>query len=239
MSIESLQLPNLEYSIERNESCILEADNAFSCKQGRIALYSAAVESVEHIQKSVFFAKSKRLRISIRNTGHDYGGRSSAPGSFQILTSGLKGIKYTSSFSPATPYHTMDSARYAGPAVTIGAGVLTGELYSAAYAGGYSVVGGDCSTVGIAGGFIQSGGQSILSPSRGLGSDQLLEVEIVTADVSILSPRKRGRRSSNILREGSACDRQRTPAFGPFLGHSRSRGWHLGCRHLNDPACLP
>lgn len=51
---------------------------------------------------------------------------------------------------------------------------------------GYTVVGGTCPTVGIAGGFSLGGGHSILSSSYGVGSDNVLEWEVVTPDGSHL-----------------------------------------------------
>lgn len=139
------------------------------------------MESVEQLQKAVIFAKERNLRLVIRNTGHDFSGKSSAPNSFQINTSRLKGIKYTDEFIP------IGARASSGPAVTIGAGVLAGELYNATAEGGHTVVAGACSTVGVAGGFIQGGGISILSPLRGLSSDNALQFEVITADVSLLS----------------------------------------------------
>ena len=42
-------------------------------------------------------------------------------------------------------------------------------------------MGGECPTVGIAGGYSQGGGHSLLSSIYGLGADQILEWEVVTA----------------------------------------------------------
>jgi hypothetical protein len=44
---------------------------------------------------------------------------------------------------------------YTGKAIKMGAGVLGGEAYKAADAGGLQVVGGECPTVGLAGGYTQ------------------------------------------------------------------------------------
>ena len=62
------------------------------------------------------------------------------------------------------------------------AGVQAWEVYTAADAHGLRVVGGTCSTVGLAGGFSQGGGHSTLSSTYGLAADQVLEWEVVTAD---------------------------------------------------------
>lgn len=70
---------------------------------------------------------------------------------------------------------------YSGPAIKLGAGVLGYKATEAAHAAGLVVVGGECPTVGIAGGFTQGGGHSVLSTEFGLAADQTLEFEVVTA----------------------------------------------------------
>src|SRR5271169_5761579 len=69
----------------------------------------------------------------------------------------------------------------------MGAGVQAFEAYYAAGARGLRVVGGDCPTVGLAGGYSQGGGHSILSSTYGLGADQTLEWEVVTADGNLIT----------------------------------------------------
>lgn len=63
----------------------------------------------------------------------------------------------------------------------IGAGVRGFEVYEAAAAQNLVVMGGDCPSVGLAGGFTQGGGHSSLSSLYGMGADQVLEWEVVTA----------------------------------------------------------
>ena len=76
------------------------------------------------------------------------------------------------------------SDHYNGPALQMGAGVQGFEAYDAANAKGLRVVGGDCSTVGMAGGYTSGGGHSSLSSTYGLAADQTLELEVVTANGS-------------------------------------------------------
>lgn len=64
----------------------------------------------------------------------------------------------------------------------MGAGVQGYEAYTAAHARGLLVVGGECPTVGLAGGFTSGGGHSSFSSIYGMAADQALEWEIVTAD---------------------------------------------------------
>lgn len=62
------------------------------------------------------------------------------------------------------------------PSVTIAAGAQWGEVYAFAHEHGYMVVGGDANSVGAAGGWPLGGGHSYLSPTYGLGVDNILEV---------------------------------------------------------------
>lgn len=64
----------------------------------------------------------------------------------------------------------------------MGAGVQGIDAYKAAHARGFRVIGGDCPSVGLAGGYTQGGGHSLLSSTYGLAADQTLEWELVTAN---------------------------------------------------------
>nr|L7WR40.1 RecName: Full=FAD-linked oxidoreductase notD'; AltName: Full=Notoamide biosynthesis cluster protein D'; Flags: Precursor [Aspergillus versicolor]AGC83575.1 oxidoreductase [Aspergillus versicolor] len=170
-----------EVSLSRNESCYVgPANPAEPCGQGRIPRYSAMVETTEQAQKAIRFARERRLRLVIKNTGHDSGGRSSAVDSFQILTQRLKDISFIEEFTP-----TLAETR--GPSVRIGAGVLTKELYAVADEHGYTAMGGECATVGVAGGYIQGGGVSTaLTPMMGLAADLVQEFEVISAEGSLV-----------------------------------------------------
>jgi hypothetical protein len=58
--------------------------------------------------------------------------------------------------------------------VTIGSGVHLQTVYQAAKAVGRIVVGGTAATVCAAGGYLQGGGHSALSPTLGLAADNAL-----------------------------------------------------------------
>ena len=107
-------------------------------------------------------------------------GRSSAPGSLQIFTQGMKDIQLVDDFVPkGAPRGNGE-----GHAVTIAAGVNLAELYAAVARHNRTVLGGSSKTVGTAGGYIHGGGHSPFSTWKGLASDNALEFEVVTADVS-------------------------------------------------------
>ena len=76
---------------------------------------------------------------------------------------------------------------YNGRAVKLGAGVLGYEAVEAAAAEGLVIVSGTCTTVGVVGGYTQGGGHSPLSTVFGLGADQTLQFEVVTASGDVVN----------------------------------------------------
>lgn len=101
-----------------------------------------------------------------------YNGKSTGAGALSIWTHYLKDTKV----------QNWSDAYYTGPALKMGAGVQGFDAMSAAAAKGYVVVGGECPTVGVAGGYTQGGGHSALSTAFGLSADQTLSFDVVTAD---------------------------------------------------------
>lgn len=164
-----------------NESCYVDSDRRVPCQQGRVSLYSAAVTSAKHIQAATRFAARHNIRLAVKNTGHDFAGRSLAPLSLQIFTHRMKDITFAEKFTP-NGFH--GNKKNLGPAVTVAAGVQLQQLYKFCAEKNVSVVAGFSSTVGAAGGYIQGGGHSILGPWKGLASDHALQFSVVTADVS-------------------------------------------------------
>lgn len=80
-----------------------------------------------------------------------------------------------------------DDSEYRGPAIKMGAGVKGGDAYKFASSHGLTVVGGNCPDVGLAGGYTQGGGISILSSKYGLAADQVLSWEVVTASGDLVT----------------------------------------------------
>ncbi|KAM5354798.1 hypothetical protein ACJ41O_001444 [Fusarium nematophilum] len=155
-----------------NQSCDPFTDRTVPCTLGNYVSYAVDVKKTADIAAALRFAKSKNIRVVIRNTGHDFLGRSTGAGALAIWTQSLKTIEFSE----------WSDDYYNGPAVTIGAGVVGYEVLEAAHAKGFTVVNGECATVGLAGGFTQGGGHSALSTQFGLGADQTLSFTVVTAD---------------------------------------------------------
>lgn len=168
-----------------NESCYLEFPRNTPCQQGRVSLYSVVASTPSHIRRAVKFASRNNLRLVIKNTGHDWVGRSSARSSLQIWTHKFKDVAFSNDFSPKgcrTVPCRKRGACNRGPAVTIGAGVQMLELYQAAKDRGLTVAAaGGGGTVGAAGGYLQGGGHSLLGNLLGASTDNVLQFEVVTA----------------------------------------------------------
>ncbi|KAE8355292.1 hypothetical protein BDV28DRAFT_155514 [Aspergillus coremiiformis] len=173
---------NWEALPEKNQTCYIETTPDTPCGQGQVSLYSALVQSAVDIQETVKFAKQHNLRLVVKNSGHDFLGRASAPGSLQILTIGMKDIRIVDKFTPAGA----PEGKNEGSAVTTAAGVSLQELYAAVAARNRTVVAGSSHIVGAAGGYIQGGGHSPLGPWKGMASDNALEFTIVSANGELL-----------------------------------------------------
>ncbi|KAM0326318.1 hypothetical protein ACHAQA_006918 [Verticillium albo-atrum] len=155
-----------------NQSCDPFTDRTKPCTLGNYVSYAVDVECSSDVARALKFAKANNLRVVVRNTGHDFLGRSTGAGALAIWTNHLKSIDF----------QEWDDEYYTGPAVSVGAGVQGYEILEAANAKGLSVVTGECATVGLAGGFTQGGGHSALSTQFGLAADQTLSFHVITAD---------------------------------------------------------
>jgi FAD/FMN-containing dehydrogenase len=92
----------------------------------------------------------------------------------------MKDIKLVDDFIPKGA----PDGKNEGPAVIMSAGVQLPELYLAVAKHNRTVIAGSSHTVGAAGGYIQGGGHSPFGAWKGLASDNALEFEVVTANVS-------------------------------------------------------
>lgn len=104
------------------------------CTIGGYPVYVVNAKCVYHIQLAVNLARNLNIRLVVKNTGHDFGGKSVGAGALSIRTHLLKDIKY---------YAKYRDSHYQGPAFKVGAGVQASEIYAAANAQGLDVVGGE------------------------------------------------------------------------------------------------
>jgi hypothetical protein len=110
------------------------------------------------------FVRKFKVAVANRSGGHSYGGWSSTHGLI-IDVSRMSQVKVNA----------------AAGTVTVGSGTLLIDFYNALAAHGRAVPGGSCPTVGIAG-LALGGGVGVVGRLFGLTCDNVVGVQIVTAD---------------------------------------------------------
>lgn len=128
------------------------------------------------VAAAVSFAGKYRLPIALRSGGHSYPGYSAGGAAGTGVAPSL--VVDTRGMSKVTlnPDKT----------VTIGAGASLAQVYDSIGGAGRALAGGSCATVGITG-LTLGGGVGALVRAYGLTCDSLTEVQIVTADGSIIT----------------------------------------------------
>ncbi|PHH78367.1 hypothetical protein CDD80_6990 [Ophiocordyceps camponoti-rufipedis] len=153
-----------------NNSCDAFQPRDTPCELASFVRYTVAARDAKDVAATVKFAKRHNVRLVIKNTGHDYLGRSTGAGALSIWTQSMKEIRV----------RDWADKGYVGKALRLGAGVLGYEAVAAARDAGLVVVAGSCPSVGLAGGYTQGGGHSSLSNAFGLAADNTLSFDVVT-----------------------------------------------------------
>ncbi|HEY7178037.1 MAG TPA: FAD-binding oxidoreductase [Gaiella sp.] len=173
-TFDTAQLETLTGSIRG--TVLLPGDDAYEAARrvhnGLIDRRPAAIvrcRSAADVAAAVKFARATGAEISVRGGGHNVGGLAVADGALMIDLAEMKNVSVDG------------EARL----VEAQGGVIWAELNEAAAAHGLAVTGGAISTTGIAG-FTLGGGLGWLMGTYGLAADNLVAVELVTADGEIL-----------------------------------------------------
>jgi FAD/FMN-containing dehydrogenase len=130
----------------------------------------ARCAAVEDVVESVNFARENDLPLAVRGGGHNVAGTASVEGGLVLDLSAMKDIE-------------VDEERRT---VRAGAGVTIGELDEETQKRGLATPMGVVSETGIAG-LTLGGGMGHLRRKHGLSSDNLISVELVTADGRLLT----------------------------------------------------
>ncbi|OCL11253.1 FAD binding domain-containing protein [Glonium stellatum] len=136
-------------------------------------VYVVNATTVKQIQLAVNFARNNNIRFVIKNTGHEFNGKSTGAGSLSVWVHHLKSFEYI----PAVTI-----GNYSGKAARVGTGLQAFDLYPLMNASNITLLSPGGDTVGAYGGYMQGGGHSVISPLFGLGADQPLSMQVVTAD---------------------------------------------------------
>ncbi|KAJ6043393.1 CAZyme family AA7 [Penicillium canescens] len=147
------------------------------CYLGRLSSLYVDAREAKHVVIAVKFAQKHSLRVTIKNTGHDYFGRSTSPNTLTIWTHNMKTMKYHANFTASNC--PASNGQHIGE---IGAGAQALDVYTYFQSVNMDVTGGNEGSVGLAGGFGQGGGHGVFGPSYGLMVDNAVEFDVVTAD---------------------------------------------------------
>ena len=143
-------------------------DQARRVWNGMIDRSPAAIfrcSSTADVVAAVNFAREEGLVLAVRGGGHNAAGLALVDDGLVIDLSGMRGIKVD-----------------AGKRIAyVQGGTLWGQLDAATHAHGLATTGGVISTTGV-GGLTLGGGLGYLMRQHGLACDNVLAVEIVTAD---------------------------------------------------------
>jgi FAD/FMN-containing dehydrogenase len=175
--VGALQQVNWEVNNMFNETCYIDTSRTIPCGQGNLPVYGVAVETADDISETIKFAYDRNLRLVIKNTGHDFLGRSTARGALSIWTHKMQNITFSDNFKPD------GGDKSVGTTVTISAGVQLSKLYYEVAQKSQSVVAGMAHSIGAAGGYIQGGGHSPMGNLFGQSTDNAVEYQVVTAKV--------------------------------------------------------
>jgi hypothetical protein len=113
-----------------------------------------------------------------RNTGHDFGGRSTGAGALSVWTHNLKDFQFIPEYA---------IGEYDGSAVQYGAGTESWEVRNRSADLNITVIAPGVGTVGAAGGWFSGGGHTTITSTYGLGADQALSINVVTADGRLIT----------------------------------------------------
>jgi FAD/FMN-containing dehydrogenase len=130
----------------------------------------ARCRTTSDIRDAIAFARASGLDVCVRGGGHNVAGRAVADGALMVDLAEMKGI------------HVDPEAR----TVRAQGGVLWRELNRECAAHGLATTGGAISSTGIAG-LTLGGGLGWLMAKHALAADNVLSVELVTADGRILN----------------------------------------------------
>jgi FAD/FMN-containing dehydrogenase len=153
---------------------------AFDVRSGP---HAVAVRTAEDIADTVRYVREHGLRLAVKGTGHDYLGRSSAPDALMLWTHLMRRVTVHAAFTPAG---APSGAERDVPAVSAEAGARWLEVYRALTPHRRLALGGGCTTVGAAGGFVQGGGFGSFSKVYGTAAGNVIEMEVVSADGAIV-----------------------------------------------------
>ena len=139
-----------------------------------IPAVSVEVSNENDIIEALKFAKTHNIQVVVKTSGHNYAGASMGYGALLIWMR-----NYQTYGDVIKNYKSCDKTYEA--ALKIGGGQIWLEAYTAV-GNDYHLIGGGGLTVSAAGGWLMGGGLSASARLYGMGVDQVIDMEVITAD---------------------------------------------------------
>ncbi|THH14234.1 hypothetical protein EW146_g6074 [Bondarzewia mesenterica] len=195
-------LPQWETCQAKSQKCLLDGTNTsdplawgnVACQQGSISPYYVSslslrafdlvlksvgkvdVRSADDVKAVYGFAAKTGIPIAVKNSGHDYKGRSSIQGTLGLWVHNIDTLTHTPEFTPENCSSTYD-------VITAGAGVGFQTIYEFADSENITSLAGTIKlSLQAVCAKSQGGGHSILTPVYGLGVDRVVQFKVVTPD---------------------------------------------------------
>lgn len=173
MSYSNIEYEHLKKLSEQLSGTVIKPgdadyDNLRTGWNGLFDKFPAAIvrcKNSDDVVHCIHVVREKALPFSVKSSGHDYAGNSLIDGGLVIDLSKMKNVDVNSE----------ERTGRAGP------GVTWGQFDAETQKHGLATTGGTVSTVGIAG-YTLGGGTGYLARKHGLALDNLISVEIVTAN---------------------------------------------------------
>ncbi|KAK8018707.1 hypothetical protein PG991_007897 [Apiospora marii] len=138
----------------QGRTCPVASNPEGNCTQGGFPAYVVNATTVKHVQIGVNFARNRNLRLVVKNTGHDFIGRSVGAGSLSIWTHHLKDFGFKPQY---------EQGGFRGMAARVSSGLESWEMFSFMERHNMTLVVPSDSTVGVYGGWM-TGGDTLPSP---------------------------------------------------------------------------
>ena len=126
--------------------------------------------NVADVREAILWARKHGIRIRARSGGHSYAGYSTAENGLLVDLASLAGI----------------SVQRAARTASVGPGARLIDVYERLARAGTTIPAGSCPTVAV-GGLAQGGGVGFASRKLGTTADNVLALQVVTADGRILT----------------------------------------------------
>lgn len=150
---------NIQYETCGDSQCLLESlapalpPLIEFCSLGRLAAYYVDARTSAQVSATLDFVMAHNIRLSIKNTGHDYLGRSMAPNSLAVWTHNIQALNFHSSYAP----QNCSSAGTISNVGEMGAGIMAYQAYPFFNGHGVDICGGNDKSVGLSGGYLAGG----------------------------------------------------------------------------------